>query len=974
MGNTESNVTSGVKKQADTSSIQMYNLVDLKGGGLLVELMKKAAQTKNYAELDEAIKTKVEPFLYNKGEGKLIPVSQLVLMRNKERPRHKLLGPLRNMDNPDDFDIEKDIPPQEEVMKWDPSKYRDVCWNLTDRGAVGETVLHLCLLNATSIHADLAKRLLRFYPKLVNDIYMCDEYYGESVLHLAIVNEDPAMVKFFLDNGANYHERCFGNFMCPEDQKASRTDSLDHEWVNLSVETNYEGYVYWGEYPLTFAACLNQEECYRLMLARGANPDSQDTNGNTVLHLLTIYEKIQTFDMAYELGADLSVRNIQNLTPLTLAAKLARIEMFFHILNIEREIYWQIGSITCAAYPLSQIDTIDIETGNISKTSALNLVVFGDKDEHLELMDGVLVDLLNAKWNAFVKFRFYRQFFQFFIYFLISLVCFTLRPGPIATHKGPMPVATTPFYYTQTADYDFSTTLPEKSDMGKVVDLFTTVTHRSATTKHTTKGKRVENLIELTTKPNSNIREHTKKNESSEVKVSNLSEIHIIKKRNIFFIPYVEDLRAFRGKSKKKKLPKTGVEKSTEATVNLNNLGNNNDPGTPDVSVSSNEETEMEEEEEEASNNTSNANSNEESFENTSSVMQTTFTTPVSVIEKTKTSWWQEQSGKCRLLKMNDYKDIVRLLIEFILEIGAFLYLFAAMREAGFLGYNMFVENLMTAPSRVMFLFSCCLMMVMPVLRFTCQDEVEDIAAVIIMLTTSPYFLFFCRGFKTVGPFVVMIYRMIMGDLLRFVSIYLVFVMGFSQSYYIIHLSFDNPLTPGGVDDTVSNPMPNPTESIMAMFLMSLTTFGDYYTAFETTEHAWEAKLCFVIFMAIVAILLVNMLIAMMGNTYQKIAETRNEWQRQWARIVLVVERGVPPKERLTKLMWYSQPMSDGRRALVLRLNQTEEDKEEMKEMLEMKRIHNKMVEKRARGKRMLSASPSPKKLVNLAKASPLLK
>jgi hypothetical protein len=47
--------------------------------------------------------------------------------------------------------------------------------------------------------------------------------------------------------------------------------------------------------------------------------------------------------MAYEVGASLAVRNLQNLTPLTLAAKLARIEMFFHILNIEREIYWQIG-------------------------------------------------------------------------------------------------------------------------------------------------------------------------------------------------------------------------------------------------------------------------------------------------------------------------------------------------------------------------------------------------------------------------------------------------------------------------------------------------------------------------------------------------------------------------------------------------------------------------------------------------------
>lgn len=81
--------------------------------------------------------------------------------------------------------------------------------------------------------------------------------------------------------------------------------------------------------------------------------------------------------MAYELGAKLAIRNVLDLTPLTLAAQLARIDMFFHILNLEREIYWQIGSITCAAYPLSQIDTIDIETGQISKKSALNLVVFG---------------------------------------------------------------------------------------------------------------------------------------------------------------------------------------------------------------------------------------------------------------------------------------------------------------------------------------------------------------------------------------------------------------------------------------------------------------------------------------------------------------------------------------------------------------------------------------------------------------------
>lgn len=91
----------------------------------------------------------------------------------------------------------------------------------------------------------------------------------------------------------------------------------------------------------------------------------------------------------------------------------------------------------------------------------------------------------------------------------------------------------------------------------------------------------------------------------------------------------------------------------------------------------------------------------------------------------------------------------------------------------------------MTAPSRVMFLFSCCILLSFPFLRFSCADEVEDMLAVVVMLTTAPYFLFFCRGFKTVGPFVVMIYRMIMGDLLRFVCIYLVFVMGFSQGKHV---------------------------------------------------------------------------------------------------------------------------------------------------------------------------------------------
>ena len=123
----------------------------------------------------------------------------------------------------------------------DKTKYRFLCFKLEETGAVNEGILLLCMLNATSLHNELAKRLLHFYPRLINDIYMADEYFGENVLHIAIVNEDPAMVKYLLNKGVDVHERCFGNFMCPEDQKSSRSDVLGTEIVQVCANTNYKG-------------------------------------------------------------------------------------------------------------------------------------------------------------------------------------------------------------------------------------------------------------------------------------------------------------------------------------------------------------------------------------------------------------------------------------------------------------------------------------------------------------------------------------------------------------------------------------------------------------------------------------------------------------------------------------------------------------------------------------------------------------
>ena len=194
---------------------------------------------------------------------------------------------------------------------------------------------------------------------------------------MSVVAEDPTMVKYLLDQGIEIHERAYGNFFCPEDQKGTRNDSLDHEIVDVAPETNYEGYVYWGEYPLSFAAVLNQEECFRLILSRGGNPDLVDTNGNTVTHIMVVYDNMKMFDLAVESGATINTLNNLQMTPLTTAAYLARKDMFFHIANIEREVYWQIGNVCCSAYPIEQLDSINSSTGELQTQSALNLIVFG---------------------------------------------------------------------------------------------------------------------------------------------------------------------------------------------------------------------------------------------------------------------------------------------------------------------------------------------------------------------------------------------------------------------------------------------------------------------------------------------------------------------------------------------------------------------------------------------------------------------
>ncbi|KAJ8300412.1 hypothetical protein KUTeg_021931 [Tegillarca granosa] len=646
MGNTTV-VATGVKQQGDSGTKKLYSLVDLKGGGELVELMKRARWTKNYKDVDEKIQTEVKKFLYNEGRGKKVPLVELILARSKERESSKpRIGKDKQKKEKElaMIDMRFDEGGGNYLHNKPDRKYREVCWDLNERGTVGETILHLCLLNSTAIHADLAKRLLQAFPKLIVDIYHGDEYYGENCIHMAITNEDPSMVKFLLDVGADYNDRCCGNFFCPDDQKDSRADSLDHEYVDVCERTNYEGHVYLGEYPLSFAACLGQEECVRLLIAKGANPNVQDTNGNTVMHMLVIHDKKDApegqytskkdmFDLLHLLGAKLDIKNRQGLTPLTLAAKLARKDMYEHILEKVRQVYWIYGSVTCAGYPLKDIDTIS-PSGEINKDSVLNLVVYG-----------------------------------------------------------------------------------------------------------------------------------------------------------------------------------------------------------------------------------------------------------------------------------------VRFIAEVFVLIGAIWYMFLAMKEIYHQGFRIFFTTLRGAPAKALFLLSCLFVIMMLPGRALCAYVYEDVVCLFAILLTPIYSLFFCRGFKIVGPFVIMIYKMIKGDLLRFFIIYAIFIVGFSQSFYIAFIN------------SSCDPENNPCvfnswlESMVGVFSMNVGEFEDIYGTFDSCRYPTVIK---------------------------------------WAKIVLVVEQSVTTEERANQRVMYSQP-HDGDRALVIRWHQSEKEKEELMKIRIQQREKQKLKTSIERKRNILKKAPTLK-------------
>ncbi|XP_050407567.1 transient receptor potential cation channel subfamily V member 6 [Patella vulgata] len=369
----------------ETLSNPVYSYVNLDGTGILLDLLR-----------DENGRKKVRDMIADEITSKYITGQDEMCIEQIEEQRE--LGRFRVISTA----IQRSVSALSRSRKFNvevtANQIKPQCWKENKRGGVGETSFHLCFLKGTPEHLEIARIFLEVHPSMANDVYTGDEYRGEGGLHLAIAKGNLEAVQLLVENGADVNQRATGQFFQPEDVKQGKDRK----------QTNYEGYAYYGEYPLSFAACFQHTDIYDYLIEHGADPYNKDDFGNTVLHMAVIHNQSKIYRHA--------VKNFQNavesknkagLTPLTLASKLGRPEIFQEMLEISSTQKWKFGNIICSQYPLDALDSIGPK-GETDWESALMTILDGETDEHAEMLEGpVMSQLLREKWKTYAKTRFW---------------------------------------------------------------------------------------------------------------------------------------------------------------------------------------------------------------------------------------------------------------------------------------------------------------------------------------------------------------------------------------------------------------------------------------------------------------------------------------------------------------------------------------------------------------------------------------
>ncbi|XP_061596086.1 transient receptor potential cation channel subfamily V member 1 [Cololabis saira] len=303
----------------------------------------------------------------------------------------------------------------------------------------GKTALMKALLHLRDGQNDTIELLIDISERIgdieefVNTAYTNSYYKGQTALHIAIERRSLSYVKLLVSKGADVHARACGTFFQP------------HDGPNF----------YFGELPLSLAACTNQPELVGYLMEnefQQADGKLTDSQGNTVLHALVMVADnsqentefiTSMYDFILRTAARLhpkdkleDIENHKKLTPLKLAAKKGKIGVFSHILKREFDenntkhlsrkfTEWVYGPVHCSLYDLASVDSHEAN-------SVVEILIYGSDipNRHEMLQTEPLSQLLEEKWKRFAGGMFFFNFLVYCLYLIIfTIVAYNKKDG-----------------------------------------------------------------------------------------------------------------------------------------------------------------------------------------------------------------------------------------------------------------------------------------------------------------------------------------------------------------------------------------------------------------------------------------------------------------------------------------------------------------------------------------------------------------